>query len=319
MTQFIRFAAAAIAMAMTSTVAAQFPVKPIKVVVSFPAGSATDTLTRVVAQPLSKSLGQPVIIENRPGADGAIGALQVVKAPPDGYTLLMGVSANLSALPALRKQPPYDPIRDFTPISLIGHYSFFVLVNPQTGINSLAELISYAKANPGKLAYATGNGTGVVGTAQIKSLAGIDMLHVPYKGEPAAVTDLISGRVNMMIGTPTTTLAFIREGKLRALATTNRTRISLAPEIPTMAEAGMPGYSMDTFAALVGPADLPKEIVDLLSREVAAAIKLPEVREAFDRQAFRYASSTPEQAAAHIRSQLEVWGKIINESGIPKD
>ncbi|MGH8674961.1 MAG: Bug family tripartite tricarboxylate transporter substrate binding protein, partial [Burkholderiales bacterium] len=195
------FLAGIAASLFTATAAAQYPAKPIRIVVPFPAGSATDTVTRILGQSISSAIGQPVIVDNKPGADGAIAAAEVAKALPDGYTLLMATNSPMSAVPAMKKAPPYDPVADFTPITDIGRYTFFLYVNAGLPIKSFQELIAHAKANPGKLNYATGNTTGIVSFAQMNSLAGIDMTHVPYKGEPQGITDLVGGRVQVMWAT----------------------------------------------------------------------------------------------------------------------
>lgn len=296
--------------------AAQYPSKPIRMIVPFPSGSATDTVARILAASLSQALSQPVIVEDKPGADGAIAGELVAKSAPDGYTLLMATNSPLAAVPLLRKNPPYDPIVDFTPISFVGRYTFYLLVHAGVPAKTLTELLDYARANPDKLNYATGNTTGIVSTGQLLALGGVKMVHVPYKGEPAAITDLVGGRVHVMFATPTTALAFIKEGKLRALATTNSKRTAQLPEVPTMAEAGMPRFSIGTWAALFGPAKMPREILDRLNHEVNAAMKRPEVREQLERQAFEYAPSTPEEMGAFLKDQIEVWGRAIRESGI---
>src|SRR4026209_1567750 len=193
---------------------AQYPNKPIRVVVPFPAGSSTDIVTRVLAASVSQAMGQQLVVDNKAGADGAIAAADGAKAAPDGYTLLMATNSPMSAVPALKKSPPYDPVADFTPITDIGRYTFFILVHPSVPAKTLGELIDYARANPGKLNYATGNTTGIVYSAYFASLAGIQVVHVPYKGEPQAVTDLIAGRVQLMFCSSGTSLAHIRDGRL---------------------------------------------------------------------------------------------------------
>jgi tripartite-type tricarboxylate transporter receptor subunit TctC len=240
----------------------------------------------------------------------------VARSAPDGYTLLMATNSPLAAVPLLRKNPPYDPIADFTPISFVGRYTFYLLVNAGVPAKTLTELLDYARANPDKLNYATGNTTGIVSTGQMLALGGVKMVHVPYKGEPAAITDLVGGRVHVMFATPTTALAFIKEGKLRALATTNAKRTAQLPDVPTMAEAGMPRFSIGTWAALFGPAKMPRDILDRLNHEVNAAMKRPDVREQLERQAFEYAPSTPDEMGAFLRDQIEVWSRAIRESGI---
>jgi len=296
--------------------AAQYPAKPIRVVVPFPAGSATDIITRILANSVSQHIGQPLIVDDKAGADGAIAGAEVVKAPADGYTLLMATNSPMSAVPAMKKAPPYDPAADFTPITDIGRYTFFLYVHPGVPAKNFAELIAYAKANPGKLNYATGNTTGIVSFAQINSLAGIEMVHVPYKGEPAGITDLVAGRVQLMLATPTTGLAHVKEGKLRAFVTTLSRRSPLLPEVPTIAEAGMPQFSITSWAALFGPAKLPREIVERLNREFGAAMARAEVQAAMEKQAFALTPSTPEQLAHFVKEQLESYRRILRAAGV---
>jgi tripartite-type tricarboxylate transporter receptor subunit TctC len=295
---------------------AQYPNKPVRIVVPFPAGSATDTVGRILANSLSTTLGQPVIVESKAGADGAIAAAEVAKAPADGYTLLLATNSPMAAVPALRKQPPYDPTHDFTPISAVGRYTFFLYVNSQVPARTLQELIDYTRANPGKLAYATGNTTGIVSTAQLLALGGkLNMLHVPYKGEPAGITDLVSNRVQVMFATPTTG-AHARDGKLRMIATSLPRRSAIAPEVPTFAEAGMPRFSIVSWAALYGPAKLPRDIVERMNREVNTALNRADVKEQLDRQQFFGQGSTPEELAIYTKEQMEVYARILRDSGV---
>jgi tripartite-type tricarboxylate transporter receptor subunit TctC len=303
-------------MAVPLAVCAQYPAKPVRIVVPFPGGSATDTVTRILANDVTQSLGQPVVVENRAGADGAIAAAEVARSAPDGYTLLMATNSPMSAVPALKKLPPYDPVADFTPITDVGRYTFFLYVHPSVPAKSFAQLVAHARANPGKLNYATGNTTGIVSFAQINSLAGIEMVHVPYKGEPAGITDLVAGRVQMMLATPTTGLAFVKDGRLRALVTTLSKRSPLLPEVPTIAEAGMPEFSITSWAALFGPARMPREILERLNREFVDAMGRPEVRTAMDRQAFALSPSSPEQLADLVKEQIESYRRILRAAGV---
>ncbi len=206
--------------ALCAVAHAQYPNKPIKIIVPFPAGSATDTISRILGNAVSNAVGQPVLVENKAGADGAIAAAEVMRAAPDGYTLLMATNSPMSAVPALKKVPPYDPVADFTPISDIGRYTFFIVVHPSVPAKTLSEFIAYAKANPGKINYATGNTTGIVSTAFFASQAGIQMVHVPYRGEPQAIIDLVGGRVQLLFASSSTSVPQVRDGKLRALVTT---------------------------------------------------------------------------------------------------
>jgi tripartite-type tricarboxylate transporter receptor subunit TctC len=297
-------------------VAAQFPGKPVRVVVPFPAGSSTDTVTRVLANSVSQSIGQPLIVDNKAGADGAIAASEVAKAPADGYTLLMATNSPMSAVPAMKKSPPYDPVVDFTPITDVGRYTFFIVLHPSVPARTLAELIGYARANPGKLNYATGNTTGIVSTAFFASQAKIDMVHVPYKGEPQAITDLVAGRVQLMFCSSSTSIAHIREGRLRALVTTLPKRSSLLPEVPTIAEAGMPQFAITSWAGLFGPARVPREVVVQLNREFGAAMARADVQAAMERQAFALSPSTPEQLAAFVKEQMESYRRTLRAAGV---
>jgi tripartite-type tricarboxylate transporter receptor subunit TctC len=296
--------------------AAQYPSKPIRIVVPFPSGSATDTIVRILAQPMSQSLKQPILVENKPGADGSIAAAEVMRAAPDGYTLLMATNSPLAAVPTMRKTPPYDPIADFTPISYFGKFTYFVLVHPSVPAKTLAELINHAKSNPGSLNFATGNTFGLISTAQLMNLGGINLLQVPYKGEPPALIDLVAGRVHFMFATQTTSLPFVQQGKLRPLATTNSTRVPQLPDVPTIAEAGMSRFSILPWAALFGPAKMPADIVARINQEMAAALKRPEIKEQLARQAFEPSSSTPEALQSFLNGQIEAWSQTLAQLGI---
>jgi tripartite-type tricarboxylate transporter receptor subunit TctC len=295
---------------------AQFPNKPIRVVVPFPAGSSTDIVTRVLANSVSQAIGQQLVVDNKAGADGAIAAAEVAKAAPDGYTLLMATNSPMSAVPALKKSPPYDPVADFTPITDIGRYTFFILVHPEVPARTLKELIEYARANPGKLNYATGNTTGIVSSAYFASLANIQLVHVPYKGEPQAVTDLIAGRVQLMFCSSGTSMPHIREGKLRPIVTTLGKRSHLLPELPTIAEAGMPQFSITSWAGLFGPARMPRDVVARLNREFVGAMNRGDVQAAMEKQAFALSPSTPGELAAFVKEQMESYRRILRAAGV---
>jgi tripartite-type tricarboxylate transporter receptor subunit TctC len=298
------------------TAHAQFPAKPVRVVVPFPAGSATDTVGRVLAASVSQAIGQPVVVENKAGADGAIAAAEVVKSPPDGYTLLLATNSPLSAVPAMKKVPPYDPVADFTPITDVGRYTFFIVVHPDVPAKSLDEFIAHARANPGRLNYATGNTTGIVSTAFFASQAQIRLVHVPYKGEPQALTDLLAGRVQVMFCSSGTSLPMIREGRLRALVTTLPRRSSLLPEVPTIAEAGMPQFSITSWAGLFGPAKMPRAVVERLNREFVAAMGRADVQAALEKQAFALSPSSPERLADLVKEQLESYRSTLRAAGV---
>jgi len=297
-------------------VQAQFPVKPVRIVVPFPGGSATDTIARLLAGPVSQALGQPVLVENKAGADGAIAAAEVAKSAPDGYTLLLATNSPMSAVPAMKKAPPYDPVADFTPITDVGRYTFFIVVHPAVPARNLRELIDYARLNPGKLNYATGNTSGIVSTASFASLAHIQLVHVPYKGEPQALTDLVTGRVQLMVVSSGTALPHIRDGRLRALVTTLRERSPLLPAVPTIAEAGMPQFSLTSWAGLFGPARVPPEIVGRLNREFVAALKRPEISEALVKQGFAPNPSSPAALGELVKEQIESYRRVLRAAGV---
>lgn len=293
-----------------------FPARPVKLVVPFPAGSATDALTRVIAASVAGAIGQPVLIENKAGADGAIAGAEVVRAAPDGYTLLMATNSPMSAAPAMKKVPPYDPVADFTPIIDVGRYTFFILVHPSVPARTVAELLQYAKANPGVLNYATGNTTGIVSMALFASLGGIRMVHVPYKGEPQALTDLIGGRVQVMVAAAAVAVPHVKEGRLRAIAVTLDKRSPVLPDVPTIAEAGMPQFRLTSWAGLFGPAKMPRDVVERLNREFGAALARPDVQAAMEKQAFLLTGSTPEQLGTLVREQLESYRTTMKAAGI---
>jgi len=295
---------------------AQYPSKAVRVVVPFGAGSSTDIVMRIIAQPLGQSLGQAVVVENKPGADGAIAAVDVAKASPDGHTLFIATNSPLSASPHLRKKLPYDPVADFTPVSFIGYYTFFVVLHPSVPAKTLAELIEHARANPGKLNYATGNTTGIVSTAMFATLAKINIVHIPYKTEPPAITDLLSGQIHLMFSSYSTVAPHIREGKLRAVVTTLPARSALLPDVPSIVEAGMPKFPIVPWAGLFGPAKMPRDVVERLNREIVAILKRPDTRDQLSKQAFEARPSSAAELATYVREQLDVWGKAIRDAGI---
>ena len=306
---------AALALAAASA-AAQFPNKPLRIVVPFPAGSATDAIARILAPSVSAAIGQPVLVDNKAGADGAIAGSEVVNAAPDGYTLLLATNSPMSAVPALRKTPPYDPVTDFAPVTDVGRFTFFLFASAAAPFKTLQEMIAYAKANPGKLNYATGNTTGIVSFAQLNSLAGIEMTHIPYKGEPAGITDLVGNRVQVMIATNTTGGPHARDGKLRVITTTLPRRSPAFPDAPTMAEAGMPQFAIVSWAGLFAPAKTPRDVVERLNREFGAAMKRPDVIAAMDKQAFAMTPSTPEQLGTYVKEQKEAYTRILRAAGV---
>ena len=302
--------------ALCTVAYAQYPNKPIKIIVPFPAGSATDTISRILGNSVSIAVGQPVLVENKAGADGAIAASEVMRAAPDGHTLLMATNSPMSAVPALKKVPPYDPVADFTPISDIGRYTFFIVVHPSVPANTLSEFIAYAKANPGKINYATGNTTGIVSTAFFASQAGIQMVHVPYRGEPQAIIDLVGGRVQLLFASSSTSVPQVRDGKLRALVTTLAKRSQLLPDVPTIAEAGMPQFSVTSWAGLFGPAKMPRDVVERINKEFGAAMARSDVQALMEKQAFVLTPSSPERLGAFVKEQMESYRNILRAAGV---
>ncbi len=296
-----------------------YPSKPITLVAVFGPGSASDTICRVIAQPLSIALNENVIVENRPGANGALAAQYVARSAPDGYTLLMATNSPLSAVPFMMKSPPYDAVKDFTPITRMGSFTLMLVVHPSIPATNMKELIEYAKDHPGKLSFASANTSGIVAGETLKHWAEIDMLHVPYKSAPPALQDLIAGRVSMMFTDLTTGLPHVQSGKLRALAVTRLQRSSLFPELPTMDEAGVTGFDMDSWAAIVAPAGVPPEIVTRLNTELRKIIDSPEVKKTLGHVGFEAFSSTPGELGDTIKVQLNKWGKMVKDAGIQPD
>jgi tripartite-type tricarboxylate transporter receptor subunit TctC len=307
----------AIALALLCAAAqAQYPNKPVRLIVPFPPGGAAELGARIFAAPLGQALGQPVVIETRPGADGAIAADATMKAAPDGYTLLYATNTAFSWVPAVRKQPPYDPVADFTPVSMIGQFGFFLFSHPSVPATNVAELLAYIRANPGKLNYGSGNSTAMLSTAQLVQREKLDVVHVPYKGDGPLTIDLLGGRVQFALATPGAAAPQVREGKLRALATLLPSRSPLLPDAPTMTEAGLQGLTITPWGGVFGPKGMPRDIADRLSRELIALLGRAEVREAFGKLAFEPRGSTPEELAAFTKEQLEIWRRVVAEVGI---
>jgi len=311
-----RILAGVLAALFCVSVSAQYPNKPIRLIVPFPPGGAAELGARIYAQPLGQALGQPIIIETKPGGDGVIAADAAMKAPADGYTLFYATNTAFSWVPAVRRNPPYDPLTDFTPVSLVGTFGFFLFTHPSVPVNSVTELLAYVRANPGKLNYGSGNSTSMLTTAQFALLEKLNMVHIPYKGDAPLSIDLVGGRIQMAFATPGTLAPQVKEGKLRALATLLPSRSPLLPDAPTAAEAGLAGLTITPWGGIFGPAKLPRPIADRVGRELAVVLKRPEVLEAFQRIAFEARSSTPEELTAFVKEQLEVWRRTAREVGI---
>jgi tripartite-type tricarboxylate transporter receptor subunit TctC len=295
---------------------AQYPSKPVRVVIHFPAGGSTDLVARVLSQALSESMGQPFVVENRTGADGVIAAAAVMQSPPDGHTLFIATNTAMLQVPLLQKKPPYDPLTAFTPVSLVGRYTFLLVVTPSLGVNNFNEFVAYARKNPGKINFSTYSGASQLAYAQIIKNAGVDMLRVPYKGEAPSVTDILGGTIHAVFATPTSSFSHIQSGRLKALAVTLPQRWPLLPEVPTTVEAGMPPIKVEFFAALFGPAGMPPEIAQRLSQELNKIIARPAIREQIDKQGFALAGSSPSELREFIKTQLGAWAQGFKEAGI---
>ena len=312
-----RIAVAIGALLAAAANAQQYPSRPVRFIIPFPPGGLADYVARVVAPGLTQSLGQQVLVDNRPGGDGAVAGQIVMKAAPDGHTIFFATNSPLSAVPALHRKPPYDPVADFTPISLIGRFTFFLFVAPSVPAKTLKDLIDYARANPGKLNYGTGNTTAIVASAQFKAIAGIDLQHIPYKGDAPTTADMLGGTIQVAFMTPVPGFAHVKEGRLRVVAVLLPKRSALAPDVPTIAEAGMPGVSLTPWAGLFGPAKLPPRIVERLSRDLSAILSRAETREQLGRQGFEVQPSTAAEMDSYNREQLAAWKRIIHEAKIP--
>ena len=305
---------AAASMAGPATAQA-WPTKPIRIVLQFPPGGSTDSVARILAQSMSTTLGQPVLVENRPGADGAIAGDFVARAEPDGHTFFLASNTPMMQVPLLKKNPPYDPVKSFTPVSLVGRYVYVMVSTPALAASNVAELLAYARANPGKLGFGSYSGVTQLMHTQLK-LVKADTTLVPYKGEAPTVTDILGNHVQFTFATPASTLGHIKEGKLRALAVLLPSRSSLLPNVPTGAEAGLPPFTAGTWAALFGPAKLPAEITQRMNRELNAAMQRPEVRDKIAALGFELGGSTPDEMATFLQDQLLAWGRAFKDAGM---
>ena len=298
-----------------------WPSKPIKWVVPFAPGGTTDILARTVGEKLGAALGQPVIVENRPGAGGGVGADFVAKSPPDGYTLVGGTISTHAINASLYKSLPYDPVRDFVPITLIARLPNLLVINPNVPAKNVAELVALMKANPGKYTFASsGNGTSQHLSGELfKSIAGVDMQHVPYKGSPPALQDVVGGQVTMTFDNITTALPLAKAGNLRALAVTTAQRSAVAPEIPTMAEAGLAGYEIGSWQGVFAPAGTPPEIVRRLNTEIVRILKSPEIHDKLIALGAEPVGNSVDEFTAMVKSEVVKWGDVVKRSGARVD
>jgi tripartite-type tricarboxylate transporter receptor subunit TctC len=298
--------------------AQDYPAKPIHLIVPFPPGGGNDTVARAIATQAGPALGQPIVVDNRPGAGGIVGAEAAAKAPPDGYTLFLGGVGSHAVNPNLHAKLPYDAVKDFAPITLVASAPSVLVVNPSLPARSVAELTAYARANPGKLNYASnGNGSSAQLAAVLyETMAGVKMVHVPYKGLAPALNDLLGGQVQLMFNSILGVIPLIQAGRLRALAVTSRKRSALLPEVPTLAESGLAGYEAGSWYGILAPAGTPRAIVERLHAEIVAAVKAPEVSQRLAAEGAEVIGSTPEEFAAHIQAELARMREAIRAGGI---
>ena len=308
-------------LSLAGLAAQPYPAKQVRLVVPYPPGGPLDTVARLLGQKIAASLGHPVIVDNVPGAGGNIGAATVAKAAPDGYTLLMGAVATHAINPALYPSIPYDAGKDFAAVTQVASTPNVLVVNPVIPANSVAEFVAYAKSRPGKLNFGSGS-TGSAGHLAgelFKSMAGVDMAHIPYKGAAAAMQDLVGGRVDLMFDNLASSLAQVKGGRVRALAVTTAKRSPLAPELPTIAESGLPGFDISTWFGIFVPAGTPRPVIDRLHDEFVAALASPDVREKMLNLGAEPVGNTPEAFAAYVKSEATKYAKLVKSSGAKVD
>ena len=308
--------AAALPAAFAQTAA--WPTKPVRIVIAYPPGGSTDTAGRLLAEQLTRRLGQNVLVENRAGAGGTVGAASVVRADPDGYTLLLAASPEVSIAPITMKTMPYDPVRDLQPITLVGQVPFFLVVNPSVPANTLQEFIAYAKANPGKLNYSSfGNNTSNHLAGELfKALTDTHGVHIPYKGSGPSIIDLIGGQVQYTFDTPPAVVEHVRAGKLRALAVATGKRLASAPQVPTFAEAGLPAFSGGTWFGLFAPAKTPRAVIDRVNAETVAVLNSPELSKSFADKGIVASPQTPDEFGRFVQSEVAKWKELAAKVGI---
>jgi len=305
----------------TSAFAQTWPAKPIKWIVPFAPGGTTDILARTIGEKLTVALGQPVIIENKPGAGGGVGAEFTAKAPPDGYTIMGGTISTHAINASLYKSLPYDPVKDFVPITLIARVPNMLVVNPDIPAKNVTELITLLKANPGKYSFASsGNGTSQHLSGELfKSMAGVDMQHIPYKGSPPALQDVVGGQVAMTFDNITTAWPLAKGGKLRALAVTTAKRSAVAPEVPTLSESGLAGYEVGSWQGVFAPASTPPAIVKRLNVEIVKIINMPDVKEKLIGLGAEPVGNTSEEFGALVKTEVVKWAEVVKKSGAKVD
>ncbi len=311
----------ALLFAATLAGAQTFPSKPVRFVVPYAPGGSTDTLARTIGTKLTDHLGQQVVVDNRPGANGDIGMTIVARAPADGYTIVLGYIANLGIGPSLYAKMPYDPIRDFASITQVAGASNILVVHPSLPVKNLGELVAWAKANPKKLSFASA-GVASVGhlTGELlNDMAGIDMLHVPYKGSGQAISDLVGGHIKMMISGMASTLPHVRSGKLVAVATTGSKRTPATPDVPTIAESGFRNFEASSWFGVLAPAGTPKPVVMRLNADIRKALQDPAVEKRLAGVGFEIVSGTPEEFTAYMKSEIKKWAKVVKAAGVKQE
>ena len=314
-------AAAFVAIACGGAFAQTYPSKPVRMIVPFPAGGATDIVARLIAQKLTESWGVQVIVDNRAGAGGTIGSDLAAKAPPDGYTVLMGTSSTHAVAPSLYSKLAYDPVKDFAPVTLVASATILLAVHPSLPTKTVKELIGLAKQQPNVLSFASSGSGGIshlVGE-HFKSVAGVQMVHVPYKGDTPALIDLVSGQVHLMFGTAVSFLPYVKAGRLNALAVTNPKRSPIVPNVPTVAESGLPGFEALQWFGILAPANTPKDVITRLHGDIVKASRLPDVRDRMTSLGAELVGSTPEQFAAFQKADTAKWAKVVKQSGAKLD
>jgi len=311
---------AALAMAAPAHAQPAYPTKPITLVAAFAPGGGTDTAARIIAKELAIELGQPVVVDNRAGAGGSIGATSVARAAPDGYTLLLGTGSELAVLPAVRAKPPYDTLKEFEPVAEIGTVSLMLVAHPSVPANTVQELVALARANPGQLTYASfgmGSTNHLMGEF-FTSKTGTNLLHVPYKGSAAAATDLISGQVKLAFETMTVAMPLVKGGKLKALAILSPTRSALAPDLPTMAESGVT-LTTEGWMGVLAPKNTPPAVVERLNKATNKVLAMPAIKDAFDERGVKVALVTPEQFGDFLKADIARWTAVVKASGVQID
>ena len=305
-------------LAFAASARAEYPDKPIRFIVPFAPGGGADSLARAVASGMSIVLKQTVVVETKPGGDAMIGTAFVATAPPDGYTILFGSNTGMSGAPYLHKNVSYDPVKDFTPVSLMGTFPYFLVVSNDLPVKSMRELVDYARAHPGKLSYASGNAMGIIATGQLVAQEKLDMVHVPYKGEAPAMPDLFSNRVQMIFNTGFA-IPHVKAGRVRAIAAVNDERNDALPDVPTVAESGFAYLSLRGWAGIFGPPGMPPGITQKLSNAVNESLKMQMVKDQLAVQGFPGKGSTPAELGAITKMQLESWGRAVKAAGIQPD